>query len=138
MKVLIDTNIILDIFNMRQPHLDSSVAALTLCEEKKIGSIIASQTTDIFYLLCRDGKTNREAKKILTGLADNFSIQSIIAADVENVLASEMPDYEDALLAICAKRHKMDYIITRNEKDFKFSPVPALSPEKFLERFFAS
>jgi hypothetical protein len=48
-----------------------------------------------------------------------------------------MADYEDALLAYQAKRQKIAYVVTRNEKDFGASPVPALSPQKFLEQFFS-
>ena len=58
---------------------------------------------------------------------------NVIPADVQNALASDMPDFEDGLLACCAKRQNAKYIITRNEKDFEHSPVPALSPQIFLE-----
>jgi predicted nucleic acid-binding protein len=72
--------------------------------------------------------------KLFSKLADNVKIVDVTAADVKNALTSDMPDYEDALLAFCGKRQKADYIITRNEKDFRQSPVPVLSPQAFLER----
>ena len=58
------------------------------------------------------------------------------AADVQAALALGMPDFEDALLACRAKRQRVNYIITRNEKDFNLSPVPAISPKAFLELFY--
>jgi len=47
-----------------------------------------------------------------------------------------MDDYEDALLATCAKRRRIELIITRNLKDFAGSPVKAISPDDFLTNYF--
>ena len=57
---------------------------------------------------------------------------------VQNGLASDMTDFEDALLACCAKRVKADYIVTRNKVDFKLSPVTPISPEDFLEKYYSA
>ena len=136
MKVLIDTNVILDVVAKREPHFEFSASFLKLCGMQITGCIAASQTTDIFYLLRRAGKDVRSAKDIVKKLTDNVKVLSITATDVQNALAAAMPDYEDSLLACCAKRQNADYIITRNEKDFNLSPVSALSPQTFLEQFF--
>jgi predicted nucleic acid-binding protein len=134
MKALIDTNVILDVMTGREPHYEYSAAFLKLCGTRITGLMSASQTTDIFYLLRREGKDAQSAKEIISKLADNVKIVDVTAVDVKNALASDMPDYEDALLAFCGKRRKADYIVTRNEKDFRQSPVPALSPQAFLSR----
>ncbi|MDR1247114.1 MAG: PIN domain-containing protein [Clostridiales Family XIII bacterium] len=134
MRVLIDTNVILDVLTGREPHCEYSAAFLKLCGMRITGLMTASQTTDIFYLLRREGKDTESAKAIIRKLADNVKIVDVTAFDVENALVSDMPDYEDALLAFCGKRRKADYIVTRNEKDFRQSPVPALSPQAFLAR----
>jgi len=137
MKALIDTNVILDVFSGREPHFEASSAFLRLCGTQITGLIAASQTTDIFYLLRREGKNAAEAKTIIQKLTDNTKIIDVTTTDVKNALASDMADYEDALLAFGGKRIKSDYIVTRNEKDFAKSPVPALSPQSFLEQFFS-
>ena len=137
MKVLIDTNVILDVLTRREPHFAFSMAVLKLCGTQVTGCVIASQTTDIFYLLRRFGKDAQSAKALINNLANNLKVLDSTAADVQNALASPMPDYEDALLACCARRQKAEYIITRNENDFQLSQVPALSPQVFLERFFS-
>jgi len=137
MKVLIDTNVILDVLTRREPHFEQSAAFLRLCGSRLTGCIAASQTTDIFYLLRREGMDTQAAKALVKKLTDNVKVGEINAADVQAALASDMPDYEDALLACCAKRQRASYIITRNEKDFKPSPVPALSPQTFLEKVYS-
>lgn len=136
MKVLIDTNVILDVLTKREPHVQLSSQFLRLCGTKVTGFITASQTTDIFYMLRRYGTDAQSAKDILKMLTDNVKVLDIINADVQNALNSEMTDYEDALLACCAKRQKADYIVTRNDKDFKKSEIPVLTPSDFLEKFF--
>lgn len=137
MKILIDTNVIIDVLIGRGPHFESSAAFLKLCGKQITGLIIASQTTDIFYLLRRNGKNSDEAKLILQKLTTNLKVTDVTAVDVKNALDSEMPDYEDALLAYAAKRQKTEHIVTRNEKDFVKSPVIALSSQVFLEQFFS-
>ena len=44
-----------------------------------------------------------------------------------------MEDYEDALHAYCAKRHKVDCIVTRDLKHFKSSPINAMTPDELLK-----
>ena len=138
MKVFIDTCIILDIMSGRKPHFNASASFLKLCGKQITGIVAASQTTDIFYILKRDGKSNDEAKAAIKKLCDNVRVVNVTAADVTSALASHIKDYEDAMLAFGAKRHKAEYIITRNEKDFENSPVHALSPKAFLTRFYGN
>ncbi|MBC7075710.1 MAG: hypothetical protein H5T98_06535 [Syntrophomonadaceae bacterium] len=54
----------------------------------------------------------------------------------QNAFHPDVDDFEDELISVCAKRTKMDYIITRNTKNFTNSPVPAVTPEDFLTDFF--
>ena len=134
MKVLIDTNVILDVLIGREPHLYASAAFLKLCGTKVTGFITANQTTDIFYLLRRDGKTPTESKTIIKKLTDQIKIMDVNAIDVNNALDAGMPDYEDALLAYRAKRQNARYIVTRNGTDYTKSPVAAISPQSFLDK----
>jgi len=137
LRVLIDTNVILDVLMKREPHFENSYAFLKLCGAQITGLIAASQTTDIFYILRREGTDCDAVKSAIKKLTDNLRVIDVNAADVENALSSDFKDYEDALLAFGGKRHRADFIITRNKKDFECSPVNALSPTDFLERFFS-
>ena len=137
MKVLIDTNVIMDVLTRREPYVEFSAPFLKICGIRISGVITAHQTTDIFYLLCRLGMREHSAKDIIKKLSGNIKVTGVTVADVQNALASYMPDYEDGLLSCCAQRIKAEHIITRNEKDFAASPVPAISPQMFLEKFFS-
>ena len=133
MKALIDTNVILDALMTREPWAASAQEILrTVAMDKFIGFITASQTTDIFYLLRRHGADEVTSKKIIKKLTASVKVSDVSSADVGSALDSDMPDYEEGLLAYCAKRQKTDFIVTRNKKDFAKSPVPAISPDEFL------
>jgi len=65
-----------------------------------------------------------------------FEVIDVTKSDCEKALGLPMDDYEDALLATCAKRRRIELIITRNLKDFAESPVKAISPDDFLTNYF--
>jgi predicted nucleic acid-binding protein len=136
MKVLIDTNVILDVLMKREPHLEGSVVFLKLCGTQITGLVTTNQTTDIFYILKRGGLTSTDAKSLIRRLIENVKTVDVVSADVVPALDCEIDDYEDALISFTAKRQKANYIVTRNEIDFTNSPVPAISPDEFLNRFF--
>lgn len=72
----------------------------------------------------------REAVQTLLAIVD---VEDIKKADITGAFDSEMSDYEDAVQAQCAKRNKVDYIVTRNVRDFSKSPVAAILPGDVLK-----
>jgi len=105
--------------------------------EKIEGCITASTLTDIYYILRKHLRDEEKTKRTLVGLLSIINVLDVTGKDCEEALKLPMTDYEDALLAYCAKRHMVDNIITRDGKHFNGSPVKALSPEDFLERIRA-
>ena len=91
MKVLIDTNVILDVLTRREPHFEHSAAFLRQCGARLTGCIAASQTTDIFYVLRREGVEAQAARDLLKKLTDNVKVVDTNAADVQAALAGDMP-----------------------------------------------
>ncbi len=139
MSILIDTNVILDAVAKRPPFNESAEKILFLIAKNKVdASITANTVTDIYYLTRKHLKNIEETKILLLKLFTLFQIIDVTGADCEKALELNMSDYEDALIAICAKRTKMDYIITRNIKDFANSPVPPITPDDFIAKFFDS
>jgi predicted nucleic acid-binding protein len=134
MKVLIDTNVILDVLTGREPFVETSAAFLKLCGTRLTGCISASQATDIFYILTKYGQDSAAAREILRELIEHVSVVNTTASDIRSALDMEMPDYEDAVLAGIASRLKMTFIITRNIDDFRLSSVPAVTPQAFMDQ----
>ncbi len=133
MKVMIDTNVVLDVLLKREPFFPSSYEVMKRSALEEIeGYVSAMAATDIFYLLRRALKDGQAARVCLEKLARLVGFADALGEDVYAAMASDMDDFEDALVAAVAERCRMDCIVTRNAKDFRKSPVRALSPEEFL------
>ena len=134
LTVLIDTNIILDYILKREPF---AAAALECLDRLIIGKagiwLTASTITDIYYVTRRALRDAVKAKDIIAKLLNAFRIMGVDKSDCLNALDARIHDYEDALVSVCAKKAKADYIITRNVKDFEHSSVPALLPSDYLK-----
>ncbi|MCL2811944.1 MAG: PIN domain-containing protein [Clostridia bacterium] len=133
MTVLIDTNVILDYVLQREPFADAAYACLDrLITGKAKAWLTASTITDIYYVTRRTLKDAEKAKSVISKLLNAFFIAGVDKADCLSALDIGIKDYEDALVSICAKKVKCEYIITRNVKDFVDSPVPAILPADYL------
>jgi predicted nucleic acid-binding protein len=134
MKVLIDTNVIIDYLADRSPFADEAFRVLSLCESGRVtGVVTANAFTDTYYVVRKVAgrDSTQEAIRTLCAILD---IVDVGKSDVQSAMDLSMPDYEDALAAQCAKRVKADYIVTRNVPDYINSPVPALEPGALLVR----
>ena len=117
MRLMIDTNIFLDVLTQREPFYADSKAVLKLCESKKVqGFLSASSITDIFYLVHRYLHSTEMAYKALGSILDIAKVLSVTNDDVLNAYLTRAADFEDCLLATCAKSNKCDAIVTRNKK----------------------
>lgn len=133
MKILIDTNIILDVLLHRTDFFDASYNVLKLATLGKAEAIVtANSITDIYYILNRANKDPIKSKDAIIQFLNLVGIADVLASDVMNALSSTMTDFEDALVGSIAKRVKADYIVTRNTKDFNNSPISAIDPIDFL------
>jgi len=132
MRILVDTNILLDYLLDRQPFAESAAQVLALCEEKKVhGCVAAHSIVNIFYIL-RGRYPAPQRKEILRTLCQVLIVVGIdpykIFAALEN---NRFEDIEDCLQAECAKEYHANYIITR-DGGFAASEIPALEPDAFL------
>ena len=133
MKIMIDTNVVLDVLLKREPFFQSSYEVLKRSALEQIeGFVSATAATDIFYLLRRALKDNQAAKDSREKLLQLVGFADALGEDVHAAIASNMADFEDALVSAIAERYHMDYIVTRNSKDFRESSIKALTPQEFL------
>jgi len=133
MKVLVDTNVIIDILEHREPFFEDSYKVIQLGLQDKIEAFMsASAVTDVYYIINRSIHDAHKAKEKTIALTTLINICDTTAKDISIGLALPISDFEDAVIAAIAKREKADYIITRNEADFSDAPVPAVSPSRFL------
>ncbi len=136
MRLMIDTNIFIDVLAEREPFYAHSKAVLEICESKKAqGFLSASSVTDIFYLIRRHVGSIDLAYKSIGYVLDIAKVLTVTNEDVLNAYLQRAADFEDCLLATCAKANKCDAIVTRNKKDFLTFGITLLLPEELLELF---
>ena len=134
MKVLIDTNIILDVLCGRPGFAEASARVFRLCEVSRVsGYISALSVPNIMYVMRKELDVEK-IKEILETLSLIFTIADLKEADLKKAAGMGFKDYEDAIQSACATRIGADYIVTRNRKDFTASKVTAVSPEELFER----
>ena len=133
MNVLIDTCIIIDALQNRQPFAeDAQKLFLHAANHKFTGCITAKSSTDIYYLSHRYTHDDRASREILNKLFTLFELLDTDGTDCRRALASSVSDYEDAVMIETALRERMDYIVTRNTRDYTKSSVPVCTPAEFL------
>ena len=133
MKILLDTNVLIDYLATREPFADEAERVLTLCRDKKAeGCIAAHSVMNIFYIL-RKSFTLQERRDILLNLCELFTVVGIDKGKITAALRNEsFSDFEDCLQEICADGFGADFIVTRNTKDFENSKIPAVTPSELL------
>lgn len=138
MRIVIDTNVILDILLKREPFFQESYAALKMATEQGIECMVsATAITDIYYLLRRGLKDNALAQQSLERLLQLVGIADVLAIDIQTALSADMPDFEDAVVHAIAARHVAELILTRNTKDFVGTQVRALTPADFVAQYLS-
>lgn len=134
MKVLIDTNVVLDVLCNREEFYESSSQILKYCELKKIqGYVSALSFPNIVYIMRKELKPDK-VKAVINSLTMILSIVDLKGEDIKKAANLDFNDYEDALQSLSASSIKADYIVTRNIKDFKCSVIPAIKPSELLDR----
>lgn len=133
-KLLVDTNIIVDLLAKRKNFYQEAQELFTLADQQEIKLYISSLTfANTHYLLSKE-LTSDEARKILIKFKLLVNILALDDEILDLALSSDFNDFEDAIQYYTALENKLDIIITRNKKDFKTSKLPVLTAWEYLNR----
>ncbi len=133
-RILVDTNIVLDLLSKREGFYKEAQELFTLADQSKVKLYISSLTlANTHYLLTRNHKLD-EARKILIKFKVLVTVLSMDDKILELALISDFKDFEDAIQYHTALENELDLIITRNKKDFKTSALPVLTAKEYLKK----
>ena len=133
MKVLIDTNIALDVLLKRTPHYEKSAKVLVLSEKREIDAYIsASAVTDIYYITRKALTDKRATIDLLRKLVNVVNVAAVTDNTVHRALELEWNDFEDSIQYVAGESLLVEYVITRNPQDFERGSISAVTPEEFL------
>ncbi len=133
MKVLIDTNIILDIALNRKPFIEQAVLLWRLAEQKKITACLSNTSiTDIYYIINKYASQDK-ARSFIADILDTFKLVDIDEEGFREALHSDMNDFEDAVQYVICMHNGCEVLATRNKVDYGDRPN-VLAPAELLER----
>lgn len=133
MKILVDTNVIIDALTSREPWNISAEKIFLLGANNIVDMYItASSATDIYYLIRKHLHNVKAAKQVMGKLYSLMGILEVTGMDCLEAIISPVVDYEDAVVEKVAYRKDMDYIVTRNIKDYQNGSVEAILPDDFI------
>ena len=138
MKIFFDSDVLLDVLAERINHYEKSAEALSLSEFKRVRGYTSSLILcNLHYMLRKltDEKTARAKIETILALLE---ITDLRKDDILSALSLQMPDFEDAVQVSIATRTNMDWILTRNIKDYKKSVVKPITPKDFIELGYGS
>ena len=135
MKLLLDTNIVVDFFHEREPFYRKARLLMTA---GRVGGvdlwITSSQVTDLIYLLSEGGRRTLLPRVLeqLRGLRTFVNVYAVGDREIDRMLAASWRDPEDSLIFESALRMRADAIVTRNQKDFESSMVKVVDCEELF------
>lgn len=131
-KILVDTNIVIDLLSKREAFYQEAQELFTLADQKKVLLYVSSLTiANTHYLLSSSYKI-ADARKILIKFKILVNVLPMDDKILELALVSDFNDFEDAIQYHTALENNIDVILTRNKKDFKNSILPVLNAKEFL------
>ena len=132
-KLLVDTNILLDLLARREPHYIGAAQVFSLADrEQLVLSVSSLSFSTVYYVLSKNLRSNG-ARDILRRLKILVQVLSLNDKIIDLALNDHtIADFEDALQYHTALENSQDILLTRNQKDFKKSRLPVLSPDEYL------
>ena len=134
MKLLIDTNILLDVLQNREPHVQASSVVCKWCETEKAKGYVSALTFANLVYIMRKELDPKKIEETLKALSLIFEFADFNVSDLTHAAELEWDDFEDAVQSVTAERVHADYIITRNVRDFAKSKVVAFTPSELIAR----
>jgi len=136
MRVLMDTNIVLDYLGANQGFTEEADQVFDLATKRMdIQLVSSSAITDIIYVLRRAVKDRNLVRKKYESFRKRISILSVTEKDIDIAFDRNWKDFEDAVQYTVAESNGVDCIITRDKGGFEEDTIPSYTPHEFLERY---
>jgi len=131
-RVLLDTNVVLDVLLQREPHVDASAAVLAVVESGMVTGLLGATTVTTIFYLVEKALGVRRARKHVETLLSFCEIAPVGEVVLREALALGFADYEDAVLHEAARHAKAQGIVTRDQQGFKRAELPVYTPDELL------
>lgn len=133
MKILFDTNVVLDVMLDREPFAEPASQLMILIESGKISGLLCATTVTTIHYLSTKVMGAAKAQNQIKDLLMLFEIAAVNRSVIEDALVAKFSDFEDAVLYQAARHAGAEAIVTRDPKGFKRSMLPVYSSEEMLK-----
>ena len=128
-RVLVDINVVLDVLLDRQPHVEGSAAVWAAIETGISEGLLAGHAVTTIHYLIRKELGAAKARRTIAAILRVFGVATVDGPVVQDALELPLPDFEDSVTSAAARLAGCDYIVTRDPKGFRGSPIRCLTPE---------
>jgi predicted nucleic acid-binding protein len=130
MRVLVDTNVILDFLQEREPFVENAARLFERIDTGEIEGFIAATTITNIYYIVRKAAGATVAQDAITQILADLSICAVDREVVEQAIALNFRDFEDAVQYVCGVVNHVDAIVTRDASGFVGAEIPVMLPEE--------
>jgi len=134
MKILIDTNVLLDVLTQRTPFFEDSSKVWSLIHEGVLTGYLAAISVNNLYCIIRKLADKKVAESFVDELLQDFDIVSLTKNVLKQARTLPAKDFEDAIQYFSAIQEGCEILITRNKKDFPSAGLQLLTPAEFLQK----
>lgn len=132
MKILFDTNVILDLLLDREPFVDDAASLMSRVDRGELVGVLGATTVTTIHYLCAKALGSKAALESIEELIAIFDIAPINRQVLLSALRLPLADYEDAVLHEAARESGVDGIVTRDSRGFDSAQLPVFDPPRLL------
>lgn len=134
MRILVDTNILLDVLTKRQLHFDDSAKVWTLVHSELVEGYLPAISVNNLYYIVRKLQDRKTAEAFVDDILNDFEIASLTKSILKQARTVMGKDFEDSIQYFSAIQVGCEVLITRNKKDFPALGLQILTPREFLQQ----
>ncbi len=134
MRVLLDTDVVLDVMLAREPFAKDAAELLDLSEKGFFESYVSAITPLNIFYIARKAKAVRDLRQAIHALLQKVGVCAIDKSILTSAFDLRFVDYEDAVQHESATAAGVEAIVTRDIHDYKYATLPVFTPEGFLQR----
>src|SRR5262245_36460707 len=134
MRILLDTNILLDVLTKRQGHSDNSAKVWTLVHSELVEGYLSAISVNNLYYIVRKLQDRKTAEAFVDDILKDFEIASLTKSILKQARTFASKDFEDSIQYFSAIQEGCEVLITRNKKDFPTLGLQILTPAEFLKQ----
>lgn len=132
MRVLVDTNVLLDVLMAREPHLEQALAVFAAIESGRVRGVLGATSVTTVFFLAAKAVGAKAARHHVRALLELFDVASVDRAVLVRALDAGCADFEDGVLHEAAGAARVDAVVTRDRSGFASAALPVFTPAALL------